>query len=225
VGVGAAVAKGTPDYLAPEVLLCEPYGPAVDWWALGVVVFELLVGVPPFHAPTPVQIFENILTNNVAWPPDPDPNGPENFDLDDDDDDDDDDAGGLSSVAKDFISRLLTTEVDARLGSQLGAEDVKAHPFFAGIDWDLIYQEQFDLEGGGLEAEKSSGSLGGTGDGDSGKGDAPTLQHRVSCPMFVPQPDSAVDTSYFAQKPRRRSSPRGEPEVRQALLSARVLHV
>ena len=54
----AASRKAPPTTLAPEVLLCEPYGPEVDWWALGVVVFELLVGVPPFHAATPVKIFE-----------------------------------------------------------------------------------------------------------------------------------------------------------------------
>ena len=49
---------GTPDYLAPEVLLGTGHSATVDWWALGAVVFEMFVGVPPFHADDPVQIFK-----------------------------------------------------------------------------------------------------------------------------------------------------------------------
>ena len=52
---------GTPDYLAPEVILGTGHGKAVDWWALGVILFEFLTGCPPFNAETPQQIFENIL--------------------------------------------------------------------------------------------------------------------------------------------------------------------
>jgi serine/threonine protein kinase len=49
---------GTPDYLAPEVLLGTGHSATVDWWALGVVLFEMFVGIPPFHANDPVQIFK-----------------------------------------------------------------------------------------------------------------------------------------------------------------------
>ena len=173
---GAGMAKGTPDYLAPEVLMCEPYGPEVDWWALGAVVFELLVGVPPFHAETPVKIFENILGGDIAWPPDPDPNRPP---AGSDSDSDDNDAG-LSPVAKDFIAQLLRPEADLRLGAARGAAEVKAHAFFRGVDFDAVLaSQQRDVAGGD--------------DDDQG-----------GCvPVFVPQPDDPLDTSYFARKPRR----------------------
>ena len=102
------VAKGTPDYLAPEVLLCEPYGPEVDWWALGVVVFELLVGVPPFHASTPVEIFENILSGNIAWPAEKGAAGEGGGDeRDPPDTSDEEEDEGLSAAAKDLIKGCL----------------------------------------------------------------------------------------------------------------------
>ena len=203
-GGGAGFAKGTPDYLAPEVLLCEPYGPEVDWWALGVVVFELLVGVPPFHAASPVKIFENILTGTIAWPPmkpkaraNPKPKpkpkandaaegggGASKMDtMSDDDDDDDDDDEGLSSAARDLISGLLTSEVAARLGSVNGADDVKAHAFFQSLSFDRVLASV--TSGGGDEA----------------------------APMFIPAPDDAEDTSYFDAVGRRRIRRRAARET------------
>jgi serine/threonine protein kinase len=189
--VQPGVAKGTPDYLAPEVLLCEPYGPEVDWWALGVVVFELLVGAPPFHASSPVKIFENILSNDIAWPPErsdkrfrdkTDEQGA-NVTNDEDESDAEDDDAGLSSTARDFISALLKPEVDDRLGTRLGAAEVKAHAFFHGVDWEGIQRA--------CEREHD--------DDDEGNGDG---DENAFVPAFVPKPDDALDTSYFAEKPR-----------------------
>jgi len=59
---------GTPDYLSPEILLGAGHGTPVDWWALGVVLFEMLTGVPPFNDETPEQIFQNILNRDIPWP-------------------------------------------------------------------------------------------------------------------------------------------------------------
>ncbi|XP_031225041.1 serine/threonine-protein kinase greatwall isoform X2 [Mastomys coucha] len=59
---------GTPDYLAPELLLGTAHGPAVDWWALGVCLFEFLTGIPPFNDETPQQVFQNILKRDIPWP-------------------------------------------------------------------------------------------------------------------------------------------------------------
>ena len=171
---GAGMAKGTPDYLAPEVLMCEPYGPEVDWWALGAVVFELLVGVPPFHAETPVKIFENILGGDIAWPPDPGPNRT----LDSDSDDDD---AGLSPVAKEFIARLLCPEAELRLGAARGAAGVKAHAFFRDVDFDAVLASQQRDVAADADADTRGGCV----------------------PVFVPQPEDPLDTSYFARKPRR----------------------
>ncbi|KAK9727887.1 hypothetical protein K7432_001456 [Basidiobolus ranarum] len=107
---------GTPDYLAPELLTGIGHGPAVDWWALGVCLFEFLVGYPPFMDETPETIFKNILNHAIDWPPE----------------------GILSDLAKDLISKLLTVDPEVRLKS----EDVKNHGFFDGIDWDNMRQHE-----------------------------------------------------------------------------------
>jgi len=107
---------GTPDYLAPEMLLGTGHGPEVDWWALGVMIYEFLTGVPPFNAETPEDIFDRILRRDIIWPEDMDPD------------------------AKSIISALLNTDASQRLGHN-GADEVKAHPFFAGINWSTLLQE------------------------------------------------------------------------------------
>jgi microtubule-associated serine/threonine kinase len=105
-------AVGTPDYLAPEVLLGVGHGPEADWWSLGVILFESIVGVPPFSASTPEKIFENILERKINWPSN----------------------DYLSKDLVDLLERLLCTDPDSRLGSK-GAMEVKMHPWFAGVDW------------------------------------------------------------------------------------------
>ncbi|KIP07024.1 hypothetical protein PHLGIDRAFT_106203 [Phlebiopsis gigantea 11061_1 CR5-6] len=108
---------GTPDYLAPETILgLRGDDAAVDWWALGVITYEFLYGIPPFHDETPEKVFENILSGHVEWH---------------------EDYIEISDEAKDFIQRLLTLDPVRRLGAN-GAEEVKAHPFFAGIDWSAV---------------------------------------------------------------------------------------
>mmetsp|Transcript_37451 Transcript_37451/g.149426 ORF Transcript_37451/g.149426 Transcript_37451/m.149426 type:complete len:954 (-) Transcript_37451:1205-4066(-) len=101
---------GTPDYLAPEILLGQGHSFTVDWWALGVLLYEFLMGIPPFHASTAEGIFENILDSKLDWPVVPD-------EVDED---------GL-----DLIKRFLDPNPATRLGSQ-GAEEIRSHPFFAG---------------------------------------------------------------------------------------------
>ncbi|OCH92896.1 hypothetical protein OBBRIDRAFT_790755 [Obba rivulosa] len=108
---------GTPDYLAPETILgLRGDDAAVDWWALGVITYEFLYGIPPFHDETPEKVFENILSGHIEWH---------------------EDYVEVSEEAKDFIRRLLEQDPAKRLGAG-GAEEVKAHPFFKGIDWDKV---------------------------------------------------------------------------------------
>ena len=109
---------GTPDYLSPEVLMGIGYGPSVDWWALGIITFEFLVGFPPFNDESPQQIFQNILKREIVWPLPPDE---------------------LSPIARDFVDKLLHPNPHKRLGAK-GAEEVKSHPFFEGIDWDNLLE-------------------------------------------------------------------------------------
>ncbi|KAF7776266.1 hypothetical protein Agabi119p4_4659 [Agaricus bisporus var. burnettii] len=108
---------GTPDYLAPETILgLGVDDAAVDWWALGVITYEFLYGIPPFHAETPEKVFENILSGRVEWH---------------------EDWIEFSEETRDFIKCLLTLDPSERLGSN-GPEEVKAHPFFAGIKWNQV---------------------------------------------------------------------------------------
>ncbi|CAI9294694.1 unnamed protein product [Lactuca saligna] len=59
---------GTPDYLAPEILLGVGHGATADWWSFGVILYELLVGIPPFNAESPQQVFANIMNRDIPWP-------------------------------------------------------------------------------------------------------------------------------------------------------------
>ena len=83
-------------------------------WALGVITYEFLYGIPPFHDKTPEKVFENILSGHIEWH---------------------EDYVEVSPEAKDFMQRLMTLDPAKRLGAN-GADEVKAHPFFTGIDWD-----------------------------------------------------------------------------------------
>uniref|UniRef100_A0A1A8S077 Serine/threonine-protein kinase sgk-1 n=2 Tax=Nothobranchius rachovii TaxID=451742 RepID=A0A1A8S077_9TELE len=103
---------GTPEYLAPEVLKGHPYSPAVDWWGLGVVLFEMICGLPPFYSHSKVEMLENILYSPLQLP------------------------SGLSASAESLLQGLLERDVSKRLGQDLDIEELKDHPFFAFINWD-----------------------------------------------------------------------------------------
>ncbi|EXB25607.1 putative serine/threonine-protein kinase [Morus notabilis] len=113
-------AVGTPDYLAPEILLGTGHGATADWWSVGVILFELLVGIPPFNAEHPQTIFDNILNRNIPWPQVPEEMSPE---------------------AHDLIDRLLTEDPNQRLGAG-GASEVKRHVFFKDINWDTLARQK-----------------------------------------------------------------------------------
>ncbi|THG22581.1 hypothetical protein TEA_013590 [Camellia sinensis var. sinensis] len=72
---------GTPDYLAPEILLGMGHGVTADWWSVGVILYELVVGIPPFNAEHPQQIFDNIINRDIPWPKIPDEMSYEAYDL------------------------------------------------------------------------------------------------------------------------------------------------
>lgn len=109
-------AVGTPDYLAPEILLGMQHGSTADWWSMGVILFELLVGIPPFNAEHPQKIFDNIMNRDIPWPLVP---------------------GEMGFAAYDLVDKLLIQNPSQRLGAT-GAGEVKAHPFFESINWDML---------------------------------------------------------------------------------------
>ncbi|KAF0916034.1 hypothetical protein E2562_000663 [Oryza meyeriana var. granulata] len=109
---------GTPDYIAPEVLLKKGYGMECDWWSLGAIMYEMLVGYPPFYSDDPITTCRKIVhwRNHLKFPED----------------------SRVSPEARDLICRLLC-DVDHRIGSA-GADQIKAHPWFHGVAWEKLYE-------------------------------------------------------------------------------------
>jgi len=103
---------GTPDYLAPEIIQSKGYGKAVDWYALGVLIYEMLAGFPPFYDEDQMRLYERILEGRLRWPSYFDP------------------------AAKDLIKRLLSPDLTKRYGNlKSGVADIKKHKWFSEIDW------------------------------------------------------------------------------------------
>ncbi|XP_054719160.1 protein kinase C, brain isozyme-like isoform X2 [Uloborus diversus] len=110
---------GTPDYIAPEIISYLPYGKSVDWWAYGVLLYEMLVGQPPFDGEDEEELFSSITDNNVSYPK------------------------SLSKESKEALKGFLTKIPEKRLGSGLsGEENIRIHPFFRRISWEKIENKE-----------------------------------------------------------------------------------
>mmetsp|Transcript_41283 Transcript_41283/g.60771 ORF Transcript_41283/g.60771 Transcript_41283/m.60771 type:complete len:360 (-) Transcript_41283:432-1511(-) len=110
---------GTPEYLAPEIILNKGHGKAVDWWALGVLIFEMLAGYPPFYSEDRMQLYQTILSGKIEFP------------------------RHFKKEARDLISRLLTADLSRRIGNlKGGAKEIRAHPWFKGFDWEALLNRQ-----------------------------------------------------------------------------------
>ncbi len=112
---------GTPKYLAPEILSSEGYDDAVDWWSLGCVMYEMMVGIVPFRLPKGAQLSEDLYKKKVVFP---------DF---------------ISPDAKDLISQLLVVKPKKRLGyGPDGAEKIKGHAWFKGINWEKAWKQELN---------------------------------------------------------------------------------
>lgn len=110
---------GTPEYLAPEIIQSKGHGKAVDWWALGILIYEMLAGYPPFYDENPFGIYQKILAGKIDFPRHFDP------------------------YAKELVKRLLTADRTKRFGClKDGPEDIKTHKWFKGIDWQDCYDRK-----------------------------------------------------------------------------------
>lgn len=112
---------GTPEYLAPEIILSKGYNKAVDWWALGVLVYEMAAGYPPFFADQPIQIYEKIVSGKVRFP------------------------SHFGSDLKDLLRNLLQVDLTKRYGNlKAGVNDIKNQKWFASTDWIAIFQKKIE---------------------------------------------------------------------------------
>ena len=112
---------GTPEYLAPEIIQSRGHGKAVDWWALGILIYEMLAGYPPFYDENPFGIYQKILAGKIDFP--------RHFDAN----------------AKDLVKKLLTADRTKRYGClKDAAEDVKQHKWFtnANISWTTVFNRK-----------------------------------------------------------------------------------
>ncbi|KAJ1454501.1 kinase-like domain-containing protein [Pelagophyceae sp. CCMP2097] len=106
---------GTPEYIAPEVLLNKGHGKGVDWWTLGILLYEMMVGQPPYVDDDPMGIYQQILNGKLNFP---------RF---------------IERSAKSLIKKLLVSDLTKRYGClKGGAQDIKKHKFFAGHDFDAM---------------------------------------------------------------------------------------
>lgn len=110
---------GTPEYLAPEIILSRGYNKAVDWWALGVIIYEMAAGYPPFFAENPIQIYEKVVSGHLRFP------------------------SHFSVELKDLLKNLLQVDLTKRIGNlKNGVTDIKQHKWFATTDWTAIFQRR-----------------------------------------------------------------------------------
>uniref|UniRef100_A0A8B9THL6 non-specific serine/threonine protein kinase n=1 Tax=Anas platyrhynchos TaxID=8839 RepID=A0A8B9THL6_ANAPL len=114
---------GTPEYIAPEVILIQGYGKPVDWWAMGIILYEFLVGCVPFFGDTPEELFGQVISDEIMWP-----EGDE----------------ALPADAQDLITRLLRQCPLERLGTG-GAHEVKHHAFFLHLDWNGLLRQKAEF--------------------------------------------------------------------------------
>ncbi|XP_022985713.1 phototropin-2-like [Cucurbita maxima] len=107
---------GTEEYIAPEIITGEGHSSSIDWWALGILLYEMLYGRTPFRGKNRQKTFGNILHKDLTFPS----------------------SIQVSLAARQLINALLQRDPTRRLGSSTGANEIKQHPFFQSINWPLI---------------------------------------------------------------------------------------
>lgn len=112
---------GTPDYIAPEVITTKPYNKSVDWWSLGVLIYEMLAGYTPFYDSVPMKTYEKILSGKLVFP------------------------SFFSPEVIDLLSKLITADLTRRLGNlSNGPADIRNHPWFHEVVWEKLLAKDIE---------------------------------------------------------------------------------
>ena len=112
---------GSYAYLAPEMLKREGHGKSVDWYLLGVFLYEMLFGIPPYYDHDRETLFQNILNKELEFSHD-----------------------NISEDARSLLKGLLNKNPNERLGTTSGAEELKTHPWFKSIDWSQVMKKELN---------------------------------------------------------------------------------
>ena len=112
---------GTPEYLAPEIILNKGHGLSVDWWAFGVLLYEMICGIDPFSDDDTVKIYENILKGKIKFSSD------------------------FNDKSKSLVKHLLEPDLSKRYGNlKNGVSDIKDHLFFKTLNWDKLLKQEIE---------------------------------------------------------------------------------
>ena len=112
---------GVPEYLAPEIILNKGHGKPVDWWEVGVLLYEMIIGNSPFYDENPMMIYRKILKGEINFP------------------------SGFDSDAQNLINHLLVADVSKRYGNlKNGVKDITELRFFRGVNWDKILKKEIE---------------------------------------------------------------------------------
>ncbi|XP_075973035.1 cAMP-dependent protein kinase catalytic subunit 1-like [Anticarsia gemmatalis] len=112
---------GTPEYLAPEIIMSKGYNFSVDWWALGVLIFEMIAGNPPFISPDPSKLYEKVLDGQYKCP------------------------DCMNVECRALVKGLLQTDPTKRIGClKGGAYDIKCHVWFNGLNWFAVLHQRLE---------------------------------------------------------------------------------
>jgi serine/threonine protein kinase len=110
---------GTPEYLAPEIILNKGHGKPVDWWTCGILLYEMIAGIDPFSDDDPMMVYQKILKGKIRFP------------------------SGFDSNAKSLVKHLLEADLTKRYGNlKRGVKDIKGHRFFKDLDWEKLLEKE-----------------------------------------------------------------------------------